>query len=125
MIAKDARRVDTLCHRLSLSYRLLHGTYKHKTLHELVEKAIQKLEAEVGSITEGSAKFARGLVNRLSSSTEVLELVILALEKADASDEEPVLNHKAEVETVTVQGTAYLTKRKGPKESFCKVREII
>lgn len=103
LIAKDARRVDTLCHRLSLSYRLLHGTYKHKTLHELVEKAIQKLEAEVGSITEGSAKFARGLVNRLSSSTEVLELVILALEKADASDEEPVLNHKAEVETVTVQ----------------------
>eukprot|EP00250_Pteridium_aquilinum_P017535 c23678_g2_i1 orf=213-2675(-) len=97
VIAKDARRVDTLCQRLSLSYRLLNGTHKHKALHELVERAIQKLEAEVGSITEGSAKFARGLVNRLSSSSEVLELVILALEKADALDEELVVDHKAEV----------------------------
>ena len=104
MIAKDARRVDTLCQRLSLSYKLLNGTHKHKALHALVEKAIQKLEGEVGPITEGSAKFARGLVNRLSSSGEVLELVTLALEKANNMGEEPVLNHKARAEVVTSQG---------------------
>lgn len=104
MIAKDARRVDTLCQRLSLSYRLLNGTYKHEPLHQLVAKAIQKLEAEVGSITEGSAKFARGLVNRLSSSSEVLELIMLALEKVDSLDKEPALIHKAEAETASIKG---------------------
>ncbi|KAH7290608.1 hypothetical protein KP509_30G057100 [Ceratopteris richardii] len=88
LIAKDARRVDTLCQRLYLSYRLLEGTCKYKLLHELVDQAIQRLEIDVGVITEGSAKFARGLVNRLSSNSKVLELVHLALEKVEALDGE-------------------------------------
>ena len=83
LVARDARRVDTLCQRLSLCRRLLMGTHKHKEFHELIEKAIQKLEDEIGPVMEGSSKFVRGLVNRLSSSAEVLQLISSALGKAD------------------------------------------
>lgn len=86
-VAKDARRVDMLCQRLSLCRRLLAGTRKHKEFHELVEKAIQKLEDEIGPVMEGSSKFVRGLVNRLSSSREVLKLIRCALEAPDAVHE--------------------------------------
>ncbi|MCO5611336.1 hypothetical protein L7F22_065589 [Adiantum nelumboides] len=113
IIAKDARRVDTLCQRLSLSYRLLDGTYKHKPLHELVKKAVLKLEDEVGVITEGPTKFARGLVNRLSASSEVLESVHLALEEAEALDKETGSRAKGRSEA-----TAFQEKDTG---SSCKI----
>mgnify|MGYP007129573146 CR=1 FL=1 len=99
LVAREARRVDTLCQRLSLCHRLLNGTKKHKELDEFVERAIEKLEGEVGPIIEGSAKFARGLVNRLSSSGEVLRLINCALEKSDISHEE------VEVECQTIKSS--------------------
>ncbi|KAF2304562.1 hypothetical protein GH714_033573 [Hevea brasiliensis] len=44
IIAKDARRVDVLCYRIYLSYRLLDGTLRFKELHEMVKDAKAKLE---------------------------------------------------------------------------------
>lgn len=83
-VAKDARRVDVLCYRIYLSYRLLDGTSKFKDLHQLVLEAKAKLETEVGPVDGVSAKMARGIVSRLSIASEVQRLCSLAIEKADS-----------------------------------------
>lgn len=83
IIAKDARRVDVLCHRIFLSYRLLDGTSRFNELHELVKDAKAKLETEVGPVDGVSAKMARGIVSRLSAAVDVQRLCSLAVEKAD------------------------------------------
>ena len=82
-IAKDARRVDILCYRIYLSYRLLDGTSRFKDLHEIVQDAKAKLETEVGPVNGVSAKMARGIVSRLSIAGDVQKLCSLAIEKAD------------------------------------------
>ncbi|XP_010249838.1 PREDICTED: VIN3-like protein 1 [Nelumbo nucifera] len=84
IIAKDARRVDVLCYRISLSHRLLDGTCRFKELHEIVGDAKVKLEKEVGPVCGVSAKMARGIVSRLSVAGDVQKLCSLAIEKADA-----------------------------------------
>ncbi|GLJ43591.1 hypothetical protein SUGI_0907230 [Cryptomeria japonica] len=84
VVAKDARRVDILCFRISLSHRLLNGTVQYKELHEIVEMAAKKLEEEVGPVTGVNAKMARGIVSRLSSGSEVQKLCAMAIEEADA-----------------------------------------
>ncbi|XP_058067959.1 VIN3-like protein 2 [Magnolia sinica] len=84
MIAKDARRVDVLCYRVSLSHRLLSGTTKFQKLHEVVDTAAKKLEAEVGSLDGLPTKMARGIVNRLSSGAEIQKLCALAVEMLDS-----------------------------------------
>ncbi|KAK4397457.1 VIN3-like protein 1 [Sesamum angolense] len=83
VIAKDARRVDVLCYRIFLSYRLLDGTSRFNELHEFVREAKAKLETEVGPVDGVSAKMARGIVSRLSVAVDVQSLCSLALEKAD------------------------------------------
>lgn len=83
-VAKDARRVDVLCYRIYLSYRLLDGTSKFKDLHQLVLEAKAKLETEVGPVDGVSAKMARGIVSRLSIASEVQRLCSLSIEKADS-----------------------------------------
>ncbi|KAH6779754.1 hypothetical protein C2S52_010991 [Perilla frutescens var. hirtella] len=82
-IAKDARRVDVLCYRIFLSYRLLDGTSRFNELHEIIRDAKAKLETEVGPVNGVSAKMARGIVSRLSVAAEVQRLCSLAVEKAD------------------------------------------
>uniref|UniRef100_A0A5B6ZM30 Putative VIN3-like protein 1 isoform X1 n=1 Tax=Davidia involucrata TaxID=16924 RepID=A0A5B6ZM30_DAVIN len=82
-IAKDARRVDVLCYRIFLSYRLIDGTSRFKELHEIVRDAKAKLETEVGPVNGVSAKMARGIVSRLSIAGDVQKLCSLAIEKAD------------------------------------------
>ncbi|KAL7125891.1 hypothetical protein ABFS83_14G146800 [Erythranthe nasuta] len=82
-IAKDARRVDVLCYRISLSYRLLNGTSRFSELHQFVREAKAKLETEVGPVDGDSAKMARGIVSRLSVAVDVERLCSLAVEKAD------------------------------------------
>ncbi|CAK9172295.1 unnamed protein product [Ilex paraguariensis] len=84
-IAKDARRVDVLCCRIFLSYRLLDGTSRFKELHEIVTEAKAKLETEVGPVNGVSAKLARGIVGRLSVAGDVQTLCSRAIEKADES----------------------------------------
>ncbi|CAK7334902.1 unnamed protein product [Dovyalis caffra] len=83
IISKDARRLDVLCYRIYLSYRLLDGTSRFKELHEIVRDAKAKLETEVGPVNGVSAKMARGIVSRLSVAGDVQKLCSLAIEKAD------------------------------------------
>lgn len=83
IVAKDARRVDVLCYRIYLSYRLLDGTSRFKELHDIIKDAKSKLETEVGPVNGVSAKMARGIVSRLSVAGDVLKLCLLAIEKAD------------------------------------------
>lgn len=82
-IAKDARRVDVLCYRIFLSYRLLEGSSRFRELHEIVRDAKAKLETEVGPVNGVSAKMARGIVSRLPVAGEVQKLCSLAIDKAD------------------------------------------
>ncbi|XP_028064280.1 VIN3-like protein 1 [Camellia sinensis] len=82
-IAKDARRVDALCYRIFLSYRLLDGTSRFQELHDIVRDAKARLETEVGPVNGVSAKMARGIVSRLSIAGEIQKLCCLAIEKAD------------------------------------------
>ncbi|XP_077238328.1 VIN3-like protein 2 isoform X2 [Tasmannia lanceolata] len=84
MTAKDARRVDVLCYRITLSRVLLTGTKKYQNLHEIVDAAAKKLEAEVGSLDGLPVKMARGIVNRLSSGAEVQKLCTSAVEMLDS-----------------------------------------
>ncbi|CAH9143786.1 unnamed protein product [Cuscuta epithymum] len=82
-IAKDARRVDILCFRLYLSYRLLDGTSRFQELHDIVKEAKERLEKEVGPVNGISSMMARGIVSRLSVSGAVQSLCSLAIAKAD------------------------------------------
>lgn len=84
MIAKDARRVDILCYRISLSHKLLHGTDKHQKLYEIVDTAVKKLEAEVGTLDGVPIKMGRGIVNRLSSGAEIQKLCTTAVDLLDS-----------------------------------------
>ncbi|KGN65371.1 VIN3-like protein 1 isoform X2 [Cucumis sativus] len=83
VVARDARRVDILCYRIYLSYRLLEGTSRFKELHEVIQEAKAKLETEVGPVNGISAKMARGIVCRLAVAGDVQKLCSLAIEKAD------------------------------------------
>ncbi|CAK7337564.1 unnamed protein product [Dovyalis caffra] len=83
MMAKDTRRVDIMCYRLSLSQKLLNGTEKYKKLHEIVDEAARKLEAEVGPLIGLPVKMGRGIVNRLSSGPEVQKICTFAVESLD------------------------------------------
>lgn len=83
IIAKDARRVDSLCYRIYLSFRLLDGTSRFQELHDIVKEAKTKLEAEVGPLSGVSAKMARGIVSRLAVASEVQALCSTVIEKAD------------------------------------------
>jgi hypothetical protein len=83
VIGKEARRVDIICHRIYLTYRLLEGTGRFKELHEIIEDAKDKLESEVGPLDGMSAKMARGIVSRSSVGIDVQKLCSIALQKAD------------------------------------------
>lgn len=84
MTARDTRRVDILCYRVSLSEKLLKGTEKYRKLYEIVDEAVKKLEADVGPLTGLPVKMGRGIVNRLSSGPEVQKLCALAVESLDS-----------------------------------------
>ncbi|KAK9697517.1 hypothetical protein RND81_08G043000 [Saponaria officinalis] len=84
IVAKETRRVDILCYRLSLSQKLLSATRKYRKLSEIVDDAVRVLEAEVGTLSGGPVKMGRGIVNRLSSGQEVQRLCSSALESFDS-----------------------------------------
>lgn len=81
--ANDARRVDILCQRVSLSHRFLDGTEKYQNLHEIVDTARKKLESELGPLNNVS-NMGRGIVNRLSVGAEVQRLCARAVELGDS-----------------------------------------
>ncbi|XP_047310634.1 VIN3-like protein 2 [Impatiens glandulifera] len=83
MTAKDTRRVDVLCYRISLSRKLLAGTKNYQKPYELVDEAVKNLEAEVGPLTGVPVKMGRAIVNRLSSGPLVQKLCSSALDSLD------------------------------------------
>ncbi|XP_062224056.1 VIN3-like protein 2 [Phragmites australis] len=78
VIAKDARRLDVLCHRIFLSHKVLVSTEKYLVLHEIVDTVLKKLEAEVGPIS-GAPNMGRGIVSRLAVGAEVQKLCAQAI----------------------------------------------
>ncbi|CAM8979862.1 unnamed protein product [Rhodiola kirilowii] len=84
VIAKETRRVDILCYRLSLSQKLIRGTKKFQEIYEIVEEAVKKLEAELGPITGLPGKTARGIVNRLDSGPEAQKICATAIDLFDS-----------------------------------------
>ncbi|CAN0858884.1 VIN3-like protein 2 [Linum grandiflorum] len=83
MIAKETRRVDILCYRLSVSRTLLNGTVKYQQLLEMVAEAIKELETEVGPITGLPVKMGRGIVNRLSVGPAIQKQCASVLESLE------------------------------------------
>ncbi|KAI4376816.1 hypothetical protein MLD38_014532 [Melastoma candidum] len=84
LVASDTRRVDILCYRLALSKKLLKGIGKYQKCLEIVDEAINMLEAEVGPLTGLPVKIGRGIVNRLSTGSEVQKLCSAAVDLLDS-----------------------------------------
>ena len=84
LIAKEARRVDVLCLRLSLAYKILMGTALYKELQKTVETAVNILNNEVGPLDQVCTSMARGIVNRLPCGAEVQKLCASVLESFDS-----------------------------------------
>ncbi|XP_023001858.1 VIN3-like protein 2 [Cucurbita maxima] len=82
--AKEARRVDALCLRLSLCHKILVGTNLYKEVHKTVEFAMNMMTNEVGPLDEVCLRMARGIVNRLSCGAEVQKLCASAVEAFDS-----------------------------------------
>ncbi|KAJ3669651.1 hypothetical protein LUZ60_011601 [Juncus effusus] len=81
--AKESRRVDNLCHRIFIAFKLFDRTNQFEELHQISCEAKAKLETEVGPLDGVSAKMARGIVSRLPVSGQVQRLCSLGVEKAD------------------------------------------
>lgn len=84
LVAKEARRVDVLCMRISLCHKILDGTEKYKDLHKRVDTAAKKLKKELGPLDRVCEKMGRGIVNRLACGAEVQKLCAAALDAFDA-----------------------------------------
>ena len=99
VVAKEARRVDVLCLRLSLSYKILVGTNKYKELLKIVESAVTVLENEVGPLQRASATMDRRIVNRLSCGAQVQKLCASAVEAFDRMMASKCFDHVNEMES--------------------------
>ncbi|KAB1203925.1 Protein VERNALIZATION INSENSITIVE 3 [Morella rubra] len=84
LIAKEARRVDVLCLRLSLAHKILIGTALYKEVQRTVETAVKILKDEVGPLDQVCTSMARCIVNRLSSGAEVQKLCTSAMASFDS-----------------------------------------
>ncbi|CAN7006108.1 unnamed protein product [Brassica rapa subsp. trilocularis] len=82
-VAKETRRVDVLCYRVSLGQKMLRGTRRYQNLLELMDEAVKKLEGDVGPLVSWEMKMARGIVNRFDSGSQVQKLCSLAMEALD------------------------------------------
>ncbi|KAI4380562.1 hypothetical protein MLD38_006739 [Melastoma candidum] len=92
LIAIDTRRVDILCYRVALSKKLLKGGGKYHKCAEIVDEAINKLEADVGTLTGLPVKIGRGIVNRLSTGPEVQKLCSSAVDLLDSIISSRIMN---------------------------------
>ena len=86
VIAREARRVDVLCERLSLSHKMVKGSERYKEIASLISSAVKILEKEVGgALDQVSVIMGRGIVNRLTCGAEVQKLCSSALEIVDST----------------------------------------
>lgn len=84
LVAKETRRVDELCLRISLGHKILLGTELFKEVQKTVETALQILTNEVGPLNLLCTKMARGIVNRLACGAKVQKLCASAVEALDS-----------------------------------------
>lgn len=89
LVAKEARRVDVMCLRISLCHKILDGTEWYKDLHKRVDTAAKKLRKELGPLDRVCEKMGRGIVNRLACGAEIQKLCTSALEAFDAVLSQP------------------------------------
>ncbi|KAG8086973.1 hypothetical protein GUJ93_ZPchr0010g8632 [Zizania palustris] len=95
VIAREARRVDLLCERLSLSYKMVKGSEGYNELANIINSAVKILEKEVGgALDQVSAITGRGIVNRLCCGADVQKLCSCALEMVEFT-----LNSTLDLET--------------------------
>ncbi|XP_066352924.1 VIN3-like protein 2 [Miscanthus floridulus] len=86
VIAREARRVDVLCERLSLSHKMVKGSERYKEIASIISSAVKTLEKEVGgALDQVSVITGRGIVNRLTCGAEVQKLCSSALEIVDST----------------------------------------
>ncbi|XP_050214747.1 VIN3-like protein 2 isoform X2 [Mercurialis annua] len=104
LIAQEARRVDVLCLRVLLGYKILTGTEKYKEIQKTLETALQLLKKELG-VDLAYLDMARGIVNRLSCGAEVQKLCSSAVEDFDSTLSDSSLNHTEKVESTSCQIT--------------------
>ncbi|GLT60596.1 hypothetical protein SLA2020_333560 [Shorea laevis] len=103
LVAKETRRVDVLCLRISLGHRILIESEKYMELQKTVETAMQILTNEVGPLNLLCTKLARGIVNRLSCGSEVQNLCASVIEAFDSLVSEPCNDHMKEKEPASCQ----------------------
>jgi len=85
-VAREARRVDVLCERLSLSHTLFKGSERYRELSSIISSAVKMLKKEVGgALDHVSGIIGRGLVSRLSCGADVHKLCSSALEIVDST----------------------------------------
>ncbi|XP_073141900.1 VIN3-like protein 2 [Henckelia pumila] len=110
VVAKETRRVDILCYRLSISQKILAGTKQYQNLFGIIDEAVKKLEEDVGPLTGLPVKMARGIVNRLSSGPDIQRLCAFAVESLDLIVPNRVSNtHSANLVTFEDIHTSSLT----------------
>ncbi|CAA7409358.1 unnamed protein product [Spirodela intermedia] len=107
-VARDARRVDILCYRVSLAHKFLRGTERFQSLHSFVDAAMKKLEQEVGALDGLPVRMARGIVNRLSSGAEVQRLCADAISLLGS-----ILPRPPQVEVLFLQAAATTAGEEG------------
>nr|AFP19438.1 VIN3-1 [Raphanus sativus] len=99
-VAKETQRVDVFCYRVSLGQKLLRGTRKYQYLLELMNEAVKKLESDVGPL---SMKMASGMVQRLSSGSQVQKLCSLAMEALDKMVSPPLASVSGQGDKLSVR----------------------
>ncbi|XP_076909202.1 uncharacterized protein LOC143566359 [Bidens hawaiensis] len=84
-MAKGCRRVDALCYKINLTFKLLDSASGFQDLREIVKEAKNMLDTEVGPLDGISANEPRGhgLVSKLAVGAEVKKLCTAAVEMAD------------------------------------------
>ncbi|GAA0162583.1 hypothetical protein LIER_18643 [Lithospermum erythrorhizon] len=98
IVAMEARRVDVLCQRVSLSCKILEGTEKYQELLKILDSAMKIIENNGGPLDQLSTKMDRTIVNRLEWGAAVQKLCASAMDAFDSSCTNQYYN-KAEQET--------------------------
>ncbi|XP_043720294.1 VIN3-like protein 2 [Telopea speciosissima] len=72
-----------LCHRISMSHKILQGTGKYKGLQWVVDTAAKKLERVVGDLEIASEEMPREIVNKLDCCHEIRVICASAVAAID------------------------------------------
>ncbi|XP_002514051.3 VIN3-like protein 1 [Ricinus communis] len=124
LIAQEARRVDALCLRVLLGYKILTGTQQYKEMQNSLETALELLKKELGPLDLVYAKMARGIVKRLSCGAEVQKLCASAVEAFDSAFSDCSLNHVKKVEPTLASACQIRFEESSPTSVFVVLEYI-